>query len=400
MPIYTYKALSETGSTVTGEVAAACAEDLSRELSDKGLLVQGIRKKYFHGITLFRKQRIKDDEFLLFCRELLALSRAGLTITDALILAANRPEQPTFSQVLNRVIEDINGGSSFSDACRNHPDIFNRLFISALETSERTGDMATTLVHYTEHLKRNISINKRLKQALAYPTFLLFTLVAALGILFTFVMPRFTTLYMDFGADLPLPTRFLLTFVENSHIYGPLIFIIIIALWVMFRAWLSGEKGQIQYFRIRGMLPLVGPMTHQHAVAQMTYTLSSLLNGGTTLVDAMKSTRDTVTNRDYAVRLDKAINMIVEGCSLSDAARENNLLQHTAIKMIEVGEASGNLGNLLNEVAIYNDENLEYQLSRLMSFIEPALMLIMGVLLGGIIIVMYLPVFSMADIIK
>ncbi len=399
MPLYVYTALSESGALTKGEDAAATQEELTQALAGHGLLVQSIRRKRL-GLHGFRRDRVRPENFLLFNQEFMALARAGLTIPEALALAANRPDHPALGGILSAVLEKVRGGALFSEACGHYPDVFEALYISALKTGEKTGDLANVLVRYQDYLKHRVALRRKVSHALAYPIFLLVALAVILGVLFAFVMPRFVAMYADFGANLPWPTQLLLDFVKNLPWILPLLAIVGTGAWFSWRSFTSTEPGRLTADRWKERLPLFGSVQRTLATAQLARALSTLLAGGTPLVEAMRTVTESIGNRAYAQRFKQATERVTEGTSLAHAIKQAQLVPDTAIKMIEVGEASGSLDRMLEEVAQFYEELLDSRLTRLMTLIEPVLMLLMGLLIGGIIIVMYLPIFSLADVIK
>ena len=399
MPVYQYSALTDRGVSASGEQAATSVEALRAELVQRGLLVQSIRPQRA-GLRLFRRRHVNPEDFQLFNQEFMALARAGLTIPDALALASNRPDSPTLGSILQRVLEDVRGGALFSEACARHPDAFEGLYVAALRTGEKTGNLAEVLGRYQDYLKHRVALRKKISQALAYPVFLLIALVVILAILFVFVMPRFVAMYADFGAELPWPTRALIGMVEYFYIVGPILFGLGAAGWYGWRRWTATEKGRLWVDSLRERIPYISDIARIVAAAQLARSLSTLLAGGTPLVEAMRTARESLTNRAYGLRLEQATRQVVEGGSLANAVRQTNLMPATAVRMIEVGEASGGLDGMLGEVARFYEEILGTRLTRIMSLVEPMIMLLMGLFIGGIIIVMYLPIFHMADVIK
>lgn len=399
MPVYQYSALTDRGVLATGEQAATSVESLRNELAARGLLVQRIRSKR-SGVRLLKRQRVRPEDFQLFNQEFMALARAGLTIPDALALAANRPDNPLLGRILQKVLEDVRGGVLFSEACARHPEAFEALYISAIRTGEKTGNLAEVLARYHDYLKHKVALRKKISQALAYPVFLLIALVVILAILFVFVMPRFVSMYADFGAELPLPTRMLVGLVERFYIVGPVFAGLVAAGWIGWRRWVATERGRLWLDNLRERIPYISDVARLVAAAQLARSLSTLLAGGTPLVEALRTARESLANRAYALRLEQATQQVIEGSSLANAVRQTRLMPDTAVRMIEVGEASGGLDNMLGEVALFYEEILGTRLARLMSLIEPLIMLLMGLFIGGIIIVMYLPIFHMADIVK
>lgn len=399
VPIYQYSALTERGVLSNGEQAATSMEALRSELAQRGLLVQNIRSPHT-GFRLLRRRRVSPEYFQLFNQEFMALMRAGLTIPDALALSSNRPDSPMLGSILQRVLEDVRGGALFSEACARHPEAFEGLYIAALRAGEKTGNLAEVLARYQEYLKHKVALRRKISQALAYPVFLLIALVVILAILFIFVMPRFVAMYADFGAELPLPTRVLIGLVERFYIVGPALLGLGAAGWYGWRRWVATNQGRLWADNLRERIPYISDVARLVAAAQLARSLSTLLAGGTPLVEALRTARESLTNRAYALRLEQATEKVIDGSSLAHATRQTNLMPDTAVRMIEVGEASGGLDSMLGEIALFYEGILDTRLARLMALIEPSIMLLMGLFIGGIIIVMYLPIFHMADVIK
>lgn len=398
MPLYAYVALTESGACLAGETVAASEAALRTELSRRGLLVQKIRTRSAQG--WLRARRIPPEELALFNQEFMALARAGLTVPDALALASQRPDCPRLGMILERVHEDVRNGLSLSGACARHPEAFDAVYLAAVRTGEKTGEFAAVLSRYHDYLRRRVALRKKVGQALAYPLVLLVALAVILAVLFAFVMPRFVAMYADLGASLPYPTRVLLAITENLPVALPAaIGTLLLAGWA-WRRWLSREAGRRQADRLLEALPYVGELARIVMAAQLARSLSTLLAGGTPLTEALGTAGGALTNRLHLDRLQAATRRVTEGESFSQAVRATALLPAMAARMIEVGEASGRLDAMLADVAEFYEQVLDRRLSRAMALIEPLLMLLMGVFIGGIIVVMYLPIFHMADVIR
>jgi len=399
MPIYSYIALSPQGRRIESEAAATTPEELRQSLTQQGLLVQQVREK--RELLSFRRRRsVSPEAFLLFNQEFLALIRAGLTIPEGLKLSANRPESPALTQTLARVVDEVRQGAAMSEACGRHPEVFEGPYLAALRTGEKTGDMVRVLEKYQVYLRQRVVLQRKVSQALAYPAFLLITLVVILLILFVFVLPRFVSLYADFGAQLPLPTRVLIAIVDVLPYLLPVLILGGIGLWAGWRRWKKLPSVQRRLDTIKDRLPLFGSIYREAAAAQIARALSALLAGGTPLVEAMRITAQSLNSPGRTERLLQATREVTEGKGLAAALRGKSLLPDTAVRLIEVGEASGGLDRMLDEAAQFHEESLSHRLTRMMTLIEPILMLLMGVLVGGIIVVMYLPIFYIVDVIK
>lgn len=399
MAVYTYTALAENGKRVEGEESALSEQALREDLARRGLLAQELRLKRT-GLGLSGRQRIKPETFLLLNQEFTALLRAGLTIPEALRLAADRPDSPQLSRVLRHVEEQVRGGMSLSEACAQHGDVFDGLYLAAIRTGEKTGALHQVLAKYQVNLRHRVELMRKVGHALAYPTFLLITLLVILAVLFVFVLPRFVTLYSDFGAQLPAPTRALIGLVKALPYVVPVLAVAGVAGWVSWNRLLRDKAMRIRIDAFKERIPLLGGIYQHTASAQLARTLATLLAGGTTLVEAMQITAESLPNRYRAELLKEVKRQVVEGVSLAAAMGAARVLNATAVKMIEVGEASGGLEDMLVEVAVFHEEALSNSLTRMMALIEPILMLLMGVFVGGIIIVMYLPIFYIVDVIK
>lgn len=399
MPQYQYTALSQNGALINGESAAASPENLRTELENQGLRAQQIQIKR-NWMKLWRRSSVHHDEFLLLVQELISLMRAGLSLPEVLALAADRPGEPTLARVINRVLKDVRAGMLFSQACSAHPDVFDGLFLAALKTGEKTGELPAVLARYHEYLRRKHAMRKKISQALAYPIFLLFTLIVILGVMFVFVMPRFVSMYANFDAKLPLPTQWLLAAVEHFPLVAfSTVAFCVIALFA-WRSFSMKPAGRLKIDQWKLGAPLIGGAMRIASIAQLARSLSTLLAGGTPLLEALRTAQQSFPNRAYALLVAEVANRVTQGESLAKAIRAVSLMPETAIKMIQVGEASGGLDRMLAEVAQFYEEMIENRLARIMALIEPALVLLMGLMIGGIIIVMYLPIFNLAEVIR
>lgn len=396
MPIYRYSVLSENGQPVQGSEAAASTDELRESLARRGYLVQSIQRQ---GRGM-RSRRVRPEDLLLFIQEFCALTRAGMTVTSALELARHRPDSPALGSMLSQALSDVQGGASFHDACAKFPEVFDRLYLSALLTSEKTGDLVGALTRYLSYLRMRVTLRRKVSQALAYPAFLGITMMVVLVVLFIFVLPRFVTIYADFGAALPWPTQLLVATVERGWIVLIGLAAAGVGIWLAWRHWAGNRRFRLAIDRLRMRLPLVGGIFSLLSITQFARSLSSLLAGGTPLLSALQTVGGAVTSRIFSEGLTAVIQQVSAGTSLTAALRQAGLLPETALRMIEVGESSGGLDHMLDEIALYYEEALDVRLTRLMSLLEPIIMLLMGVLIGGIIVVMYLPIFHLADVIK
>lgn len=400
MPVFSYKAISSSGVPVEGKQAALSIDVLRSELAARDLLLQNARPLGSWRHRWFNFGAVSREQFLLFTQELISLLNSGMSLPAILKILVNRPKQPMLQQALQKILVLVTEGQSLSEACQQYPEIFDRIFIASVNIGENSGDLANALKAYQQQLKTRIRFTQKIKQALAYPAFLGITLVVMLGILFLFVLPRFVAIYDSFGSELPLPTQWLILIVESSHFAIPALLLLMFILYRVFKLLLAKPATGLWLDKAKLRLPYSGDLLKTAYSGQVAGLLSTLLNAGIPLVQAVTITADSMGNR-FIHRLLKTINQQIEaGNSLSASLALVDLYPDTSLQIIQAAEASGNLGAMLAEVASYHEQRVDYSLSKLMGFIEPLIMLLMGVIVGGIIFVMYLPIFNVAEIIQ
>ena len=400
MPVFSYKAISSSGLPVEGKQAAISIDDLRSELATNDLLLQSAKPLGSWRNRWFNLGTINREQFLLFTQELISLLNSGMSLPAILKILSNRPSQPLLQQALQKILLLVTEGQSLSEACRQYPEIFDKIFIASVNIGENSGDLAHALKAYQQQLKTRIRFTQKIKQALAYPLFLGITLVVMLGILFLFVLPRFVAIYDSFGSELPLPTQWLIMMVESSHIAIPVLFLLVFLLHRLFKSLMARPDTGLWLDKATLSLPYLGELMKTAYSGQVAGLLSTLLNAGIPLVQAVGITADSMGNRFIHRLLRTTSKQIEAGNSLSASLASANFYPDTSIHIIQAAEASGNLSDMLSEVASYHEQRVDYALSRLMGFIEPLIMLLMGVIVGGIIFVMYLPIFNVAEIIQ
>lgn len=378
-----------------GEAMALSVESMRQELEKNGLLVKHIKKK-----RLAIGSRVSAEALLQFIQEFSALVRAGLSIPDALKLLQDQPDSPRLTLALGRVLEDVRQGVTLSQAFSVYPEVFDSVFTTAVMTAEKTGNLSLALDKYQRYLRQQVELRRKISQAMVYPLFLLVTLFLILGILFVFVLPRFVALYADFGGKLPLPTQVLVSIVDHLHWYVLFVVASALLMWSSWRHWSSTEANLARRDSLLERIPLVGQIFSYSSIAQLGHMLESMLAGGTPLAEALRVTIPSVRNRAMAVRLRQTIDLVIAGNSLTHAVGKSGLMPRAAVKLVQVGEATGKLDVMLGEVASFYEERVTGLLARVMTLIEPILMLLMGFIIGGIVIVMYLPIFYIVEVIK
>jgi type IV pilus assembly protein PilC len=396
MPFFTYKAVREDGTSIIDEAMAGNAAELRRELEDRGYLVLNLEKKR----ALMRGGRGSAKEFLLFNQEFATLIKAGLPILQAMELLHKRTENPAFRSAIDGIIHDIKGGSALSDAMARHPMYFSPLYTSTVRAGEKSGALVDVLRRFIAYQKRMIAVLTKLRMALAYPIFLVIALIAVLLLFFFYIIPNFTQMYSDQTGSLPFLTNLLVKFTAALTRYAPFIVAGLIAVGAGIRFWQRTEYGKAAIDGLKLRIPLFKSILQQYLLAQITRTLATVLRGGIPLVQALDTTAGVINNKVMSRQLSDVRALVIEGVSLADAFERSRLAPEMTIRMIEVGESSGDLSQMLEDVADFYDQEVENRLTVLTTMIEPILMLTMGIVMAVIVVALYLPIFEMGAHIK
>ena len=395
MPVFIYKAVREDGTSFTEEAMAADAGELRRDLEGRGFLVLSLSKK---KTSLRGRSSTKD--FLLFNQEFATLIKAGLPILQALEILHKRTEKPGFRSALESIIHDIKGGMSLSDAMARHPAYFTLLYTATVRAGEKSGALVDVLTRFITYQKKMIAVMSKLKLSLAYPAFLVAALIAVLTLFFLYVIPSFTKMYSDQAGHLPALTMLLITFTDVLTRFAPFILAGLVALGFGVSMWKKTDAGRTALDGLKLKIPLLRSLIIQYLLAQITRTLATVLRGGIPLVQALDTTAGVINNRVMAMRLAEVRTLVTEGVSLAAAFERTRLAPDMTVRMIEVGESSGDLPGMLEDVADFYDQEVENRMTAITTMIEPVLMLAMGVVMATIVVALYLPIFEMGSRLK
>jgi type IV pilus assembly protein PilC len=387
------------GSIQTREVEGDDRVHLRQRLEEMGYHVFSIRKKLFSFLyaTGLAGKKLATRDLLTFNQELLVLLKAGMPILQALdTLLEHWPGASRFSAVLSQVREDVKGGSTLSGALEQHGSAFPYLYVASVRAGERTGDLVLTIRRYIQFLKRSDEVRRKVVSALFYPAILVVVALLAVVLLLVYVVPTFSRIYADAGSQLPFLTRLLIGFTTGLRSWLPLVAVIVTGLALLFRYWSRTINGSFRIDCWKLQLPLFGTLFSKYAVSVFSRTMCTLLGSGIPLVESLRNAAGTLHNRCMESKLQEAVRMVEEGISLSVALERIQIMPHLALRMLGVGEATGALEELFSDIAEYLEAEVEERLHLLTTAVEPAIMVLMGAVVGSIIIAMYLPVFRLA----
>jgi type IV pilus assembly protein PilC len=398
MSVFKCKIGSSDGKILEKEFDAVSSGILRQSLEDQGYFVFEISKKPFQFLldSGISRRKVDNKDLLMFNQELLVLLKAGLPMVQALDTILENAGKGRLPEILSDIREDIKGGMALSNAFEKYPRVFPHLYVASIQAGERTGDLPQTIRRYIAFLKRTEGFRKKVISSLIYPVILVVVAIAAITLLLLYVVPTFSQVYADSGSALPLPTQMLIVFTSILRKYFLVALVLGFASSVVFKRWRETEGGR---FAIDGLIiriPFLGPLITRYAVSGFTRTLATVLGSGIPIVEALKMSVGTLNNRVLERSLLSAVSRVEEGTSLSNALESVKLMPPLALRMLGVGESTGSLEEMLGDISDYFEDEVERTLHILTTAIEPAIMIIMGVVIGVIIITMYLPVFKIA----
>ncbi len=404
MPTFVCRIGNADGTVLEERVEAVDEADARTRLDHRGVVVFAVRPAGYlrtlsAGLPAFQR-RISPRDFLVFNQELLVLIKAGLPLMRALEILAARSGIGAFQGVLNAVREQVRGGSTLADAIAHHPRYFSELYIASLRSGERSGNVVEMLARYQAFMKRMLAVRKKILSALSYPAFLLAVGVGVIVFLLTFVMPTFLDVYREAQSELPVATRILMATVDFARQWILLLAAGFVAMVVAVRAWRTTVRGRRAVDNVLLHTPFIGSVMKTHYTIMVSRTLATILAGGIPLVSALLMVADSVPNRIVAEHLARVIERVKTGTGLAAAFSVDGFMPRMTLEMIEVGEATGALEEMLNQVADFHEDELDRALTRITTWVEPALLLTMGLLVAAVVITMYLPIFNLAGTIK
>ncbi|ODB84432.1 hypothetical protein A3193_16670 [Candidatus Thiodiazotropha endoloripes] len=402
MALFSYRASNSLGETLQGEMEAEESRQVIIELQREQLIpIEVKRVTGLRGLLGYRsgqEKKVGQKQILAFAKELATLLKAGMPLEGALSLMARLNSDQKMANVIDELNDSIKGGATFSRALERQRDIFPRLFVSMIKAGEAGGMLGEALERITDYMERSQALRESVRSALIYPTILLLVAVVSIMVLLVFVVPQFSQMFEDMGRELPVATQIILAAGEFLTSYWWLLLALVFLGIALFRIWL--EKGDNQYRLDRWLLglPLIGDLLLKVETARLSRTLASLLNNGLTLLNAVKLSQEVLNNSYLAQGIEQAAQQLKQGKGLSAPLIEQKLLPELAIRMLQVGEESGEIDTMLTDVADVYDREVRESVQRLLTLVEPVLIVGLGLIVAGIIISILLAMLSVNDL--
>ncbi len=396
MAEFVVKLADERGHTHQQIEQGYSVAEVRDRFTSQGYLVHWVKPQGLltSGLSMGRGRKIKQSSFLVFNQQFLTLIKAGLPILGALDLLIKRQKDSYLRQILENVRERVKGGELLSDAFAAHP-VVPKIYTTTLMAGEKSGNIDEVLNRYINFQRVAMSFRKKLFVSLIYPALLVTVVTIMVMFLFTYVVPKFAELFSSLDAKLPAITLFMLSVGVYAQKYFPFIAIGLVFAGFLFWQWRKTDRGGDQIDRVILSLPLLGDIRLKHQVATFSRMLATLLQGGLPLVPSMETAGTSMSSRRILKGVMRASVRVREGQGLAGSLEEQKIFPDLAVEMLEVGESTGALPAMLNSVAEFYEEDVQTALGAAMALIEPLILIVMAVFVGGVLISLYLPIFSL-----
>ncbi|MGH8736280.1 MAG: type II secretion system F family protein [Burkholderiales bacterium] len=391
--VFNWEGKDKSGKIVRGEMRATGATMVNATLRRQGILVQKVKKQ-----SMGRGGRVKDKDITLFTRQLATMMKAGVPLLQSFDIVGKGASNPAVSKLLMNVKTEVETGSSLAAAFRKYPLYFDALFCNLVQAGEQAGILESLLDRLATYKEKILGIKSKIKAALFYPVAIIVVAFLITAIIMIFVIPAFKQVFTSFGADLPAPTLVVMAISDAFVKYWYLIFGVIGgSLWAFFAAWKRLLPVQIFMDRLMLRLPLFGSLVRKSTIARWTRTLATMFAAGVPLVEALDSVGGASGNHVYQTATKQIQSEVSTGTSLTVAMQNANVFPSMVIQMCSIGEETGSLDAMLGKVADFYEAEVDDSVDALSSLMEPMIMVVLGTLIGGMVIAMYLPIFKIGQ---
>lgn len=386
---------------MTGEIEAPNEAFVIAQLRRQQIVPVKVKHKPRDlGLRLpVRRGKVSRKELAIFTRQFATMIDAGLPLVQCLDILGMQQENQAFKKVILKVKEDVESGSTFADALEKHPKVFDELFVNLVAAGEVGGILDTILSRLAAYIEKAMKLAKQVKSAMVYPSTILAVALIVTVVLLVYVIPIFGEMFQDFGATLPAPTLIVLALSAYTRKYFLLILVLIVLLVLGIRWYYKQEGGRRRIDRLLLRLPVLGDLLRKIAVARFARTLGTMVSSGVPILESMDIVAKSAGNKIIEEAIIKARTSISEGKTISEPLADSKVFPVMVTQMVSVGEATGALDTMLNKIADFYDDEVDSAVGALTSLLEPMLMIFLGVVIGGLVIAMYLPIFKLAGVV-
>lgn len=395
MPIYKWEGKTRGGQVKKGEMEAANEAVVNDYLRKQQIIPSKVKAKP-KEFSFGGEKKVTKKDIVIFVRQFATMIDAGLPLVQCLEILGSQQPNPTFKRVISEVKEDVESGSTFADALKKHPKVFDVLFVNLVAAGEIGGILDTILNRLAEYIEKNEKLKSKVKSAMVYPVSIVIVALVITAGLLLFVIPIFENMFSDMGGTLPLPTQIVINLSEFLQSYWYAVFGGMFASVYIFKKYYATKKGRAVCDRLFLKAPVAGDLIRKTAVAKFCSTMGTMLSSGVPILDALDITSKTAGNVVIENALIDTRTAISEGKTIVEPLEKSKVFPSMVVQMIAVGEATGAMDAMLNKIAEFYGDEVDTAVDGLTALMEPAIMVVLGGLVGGLIIAMYLPIFSMA----
>lgn len=396
-----WKGKSPSGEILSGEYAAETKEDLIGYLRKRKIIITTVREKTKEfNITMPWEKRVSVKDLGVFTRQFATMINAGLPLVQCLDILSAQTEKPYFRQCIAAVMSDVEGGSTLGESMAKHPTIFSRLFVNMVEAGEAGGILDLILNRLAVYLEKADQLQRKIKSAMTYPTVVCVVATGATVFMLMFIIPTFARMFEDFGGKLPMPTQIVMMLSDFLRNYWYALVIGVVGAVIAFKRFYKTDMGKT---KIDGMLlniPVLGMVLRKGAVARFTRTLGTLISSGVPILNGLEITGRTAGNKVIENAVMATKESISQGNTISDPLKKSGVFPPMVTQMIGVGEQTGALDEMLEKIANFYDDEVDTAVDALTAVIEPAMIVVMGGVVGGMLIAMYLPMFKLINVVS
>lgn len=406
MAVFTYVARDQSGTLVEDEVVASSPVEAARIVRGEGKFIVRVEPKTARGARpagrsvasapVFGREKYRPEDLIFFTGQLAVMVETGVSLAEALDACVHEGNSPRFAAALNGVIEKVNAGREFSSALAEHPEVFPGIYISLIKASEASGKMGPMLERLAQHLEEQAALVKKIKGAVTYPIVMFLFAIGVTIFLMTYVLPKFSNIYAGKEASLPAVTRALMAFSNGLVTVGPYVGAGLVAAVVGAVLYLRTPAGRWQMETLKLRIPLVGPLFHRTYLARSLQTLGTMIQSGVTVLDSVRLTASACGSAVYEQMWNMVNDRLETGQQISEALADQPSVPRSVNKMLAAGERSGRLGAVMERVARHCEAELNTAIKTLTSMLEPAIVMFLGVVVGGLVLALLLPIFTIS----
>lgn len=400
MAVFNYVATNDKGQKIKDQIEAKDRNSAIDVLRKNQLVIISIDEVSLRGKGLFQKRSpVKLADLVVFTRQLFALVKAGVPLVRGLSILAAQIENKTLKGIITSVTRKIESGSSLSDAMADYPDVFPPLYLNMIKAGEFSGALDNILERLAIHLESSASLNRKVRSALAYPTVVIIVAILLTAVIFIKVIPGFKSIFEGLGSQLPLPTQIVIAISDIFRKYFVIFVIAIVALLVVLKRATRIPAFRLAKDKLELDLPIIGRIIRKVVIARFSRTLSTLLNSGVSILPALDIGSKTSGNMVVEQSLNKVTSRVSKGEKIWESLAEDKIFAPLVISLIAIGEETGDIGSMLEKIAVFYEDEVNTALASLTSMLEPLIIVFLGVVVGGIVISMFLPILKLTQII-